>query len=228
VSSRRPQYAVAVDLAVLTVREGALHVLLVERGKKPYLGQLALPGGFVEPDEDLDAAAERELEEETGLRPGAAHLEQLRSYGAVDRDPRMRVITIAYLVLMPDLPLPKAGGDARAARWVPVDEALSSGLAFDHDVIFAEALERARSTLEYSTRATAFCGPEFTISDLRQVYETVWGRQLDPGNFSRKVTGVDGFLISTGRRSRDGGRPAALYRAGPATVLHPAILREGR
>jgi 8-oxo-dGTP diphosphatase len=229
VTDRGPDAAVAVDLAVLTVRDDALQILMIERGTEPFLGRLALPGGFVERNESLDAAAGRELREETGLRPGQLHLEQLRAYGEPDRDPRMRIVSVCFLALMPDLPLPTAGGDARAARWMPVDDVLGGErpLAFDHRRIIGDAVERARGLLEYSTLGAAFCADRFAISDLRRIYEIVWGQRLDPGNFSRKVTGVEGFLVPTGEHSRDGGRPAALYRRGPATTLHPPLLRAG-
>lgn len=227
-----PEVAIAVDLAVLTVRTGALQILLVERGIEPYLGMFALPGGFLaSTTEDIDAAAARELTEETGLRPHGLHLEQLRTYGASDRDPRRRVITVCYLAFVPDLPSPVAGGDAHASVWTPVEKVLRkrAKLAFDHKKIIADAVERARSKLEYTTLAAGFCAPTFTVSDLRQVYEIVWGEELDPRNFHRKVTGVEGFLVPTGERTtRQGGRPAALYRKGPAQLLHPAILRSSR
>jgi 8-oxo-dGTP diphosphatase len=228
-SWRAPKIAITVDLAVLTVRDEQLQILLVERAIKPYRGQLALPGGFLASKaEDIDTAAARELAEETGIEATRLHLEQLRTYGAPDRDPRGRVVTVCYLALMPDLPAPTAGGDARAARWVPVDTALDSDvpIAFDHRTIIADAVERARSKLEYTTLGAAFCAADFTVNELRRVYETVWGHALDPRNFHRKVTGVDGFLVATGERStRDGGRPAALYRRGPAALMHPPILR---
>jgi 8-oxo-dGTP diphosphatase len=217
-----PAVAVTVDLVVLTVREDALCALVVQRGEEPFAGREALPGGFVRPDEDLSEAAARELAEETGLRPG--HLEQLGSYGAPGRDPRMRVVTVAHLALVPDQPAPIAGTDAAAARWAPVDEL--TGLAFDHDRVLADGVERARAKLEYAPLATAFCPPEFTVAELRRVYEVVWGRPLDPRNFHRKVTGAAGFLEATGTTTtRDGGRPAQLYRRGPATLLHPPLLR---
>ncbi|MFE6610555.1 NUDIX domain-containing protein [Amycolatopsis sp. NPDC057786] len=221
--------AVAVDLAVLTVREHALHVMVVERATPPYLGQLALPGGFLEDGEDLDQAAWRELAEETGLDAARLHIRQFRSYGAPDRDPRGRVVSVCYVALMPDLPLPVAGGDARAAHWNPVTELLDSPdrLAFDHHQLLTDAVEHARESLSHTTLAASFCPPEFTIAQLRAVYEIVWGIELDPANFHRKVTGVPGFLIATGSKAAGtGGRPAALYRVGPATRLHPAILRE--
>ena len=217
--------AVTVDVVVLTIRDDQLQVLLVERGVEPFRGALALPGGFIHDDEDAEPAARRELAEETALDDGRMHLEQLNAYGAPDRDPRGRIITVAYLAIAPSLPTPVAGSDARAARWVPVEEI--EGLAFDHDQILADGLERARSKLESTTLATAFCADTFTIGELRRVYEVVWGIALDPRNFNRKVTSTDGFVLPTGEtRSQDTGRPAALYRRGPATTLYPAVLRE--
>ncbi|RSN52672.1 NUDIX hydrolase [Amycolatopsis sp. WAC 04182] len=219
--------AVAVDLAILTVRDKQLQVLTVERGTPPFQGACALPGGYVE-DEDLSAAAARELQEETGLDADKLHIEQFGAYGAPDRDPRGRVVSIAYLALMPDLPLPSAGGDARSAHWIPVGKLLAEPerLAFDHHQILTDAVERARAKLEDTTLAPAFCPDEFTVAELREVYETVWGHALHPGNFRRKVTGAEDFLIPTGERTiRSGGRAAALYRRGPAERLIPAILR---
>ena len=239
--SAYPPFAVTVDLVVLTVRRHALCALVVRRGEQPFQGRWALPGGFVRGDEDLAGAAARELAEETGLcahdpaAPGAgngAHLEQLATYGDPQRDPRMRVVSVAHLVLAPDLPAPRAGGDANSARWAPVDELLeapdqaSAGLAFDHATILADGVERARSKIEYSSLATAFCPPEFTVGELRRVYEAVWGVALDPRNFHRKVTGTPGFLVPAGgTTTRQGGRPAQLFRAGGATLLNPPMLR---
>src|SRR5688500_11574473 len=130
-----PEFSVTADLVVLTVRGAELQVLLVRRGVEPYLGAWALPGGFVHADEDLDAAAVRELHEETGLTAPGAHLEQLASYGTPDRDPRGRVVTVAYLALLPDLPTPVAGSDAAGAAWVALPVA---DLAFDHARILAD------------------------------------------------------------------------------------------
>ena len=214
---------------------------MVRRGEPPFQGFWALPGGFVRPDEGLIEAAARELAEETGLRthgapgqgPGVgAHLEQLATYGDPQRDPRMRVVSVAHLALAPDLPTPRPGGDVRSARWAPVEELLGSGkddgllLAFDHTRILADGVERARSKIEYSSLATAFCPEEFTVGELRRVYESVWGVALDPRNFHRKVTGTPGFLVPAGgTTTRQGGRPAQLFRAGSATVLNPPMLR---
>ena len=222
-----PPFAVTVDLVVLTVRDDALQALLVTRGEEPFAGRKALPGGFVRPDEDLPRAASRELTEETGVRRIPAHLEQLATYGAPDRDPRMRVVSVAYLVLAPRLPDPRAGGDAAAAAWVPVSQALTEDLAFDHATILRDGVERARSKLEYTSLATAFCPPEFTVSELRKVYEAVWGVPIDPRNFHRKLTSTPGLLENTGHSLIDGpGRPATLYRRGRTTQLMPPITRE--
>ncbi|MFI1017298.1 NUDIX hydrolase [Streptomyces sp. NPDC020965] len=228
-----PPFAVTVDLAVFTVREQRLHVLLVRRGEDPYLGAWALPGGFVRPDESAGAAALRELAEETGLSRRVVerhHLEQLRTYSEPDRDPRMRVVSVAYTALLPDLPEPHGGGDAAHAQWMPLRPA--TGLAFDHDRILADAHDRIGAKLEYTCLATSFCPPEFTIGELRRVYETVWGVELDPPNFRRKVLATPGFVQAVEgppRRTGGRGKPAALYTAGAATTLRPPLLRpEGR
>ncbi len=220
--------AITVDLVVLTVRQDRLAVLAVRRGVAPFKGRWALPGGFVGEDEDLIDAAARELEEETGVSAVRAHLEQLATYGAPRRDPRGRVVSTAYLALLPDLPSPTAGTDAAEARWLPADDLLDrpGQLAFDHHRILSDGVERARAKLEYSPLAAAFCEEEFTVAELRRVYEAVWGRPLDPRNFHRKVSGTPGFVEPTGRTTtRDGGRPAQLFRRGTAPLLHPALLR---
>jgi 8-oxo-dGTP diphosphatase len=227
---RARDVSVTVDLAIFTVREDELQVLLITRGNEPFLGAPALPGGYVRDGETLDEAALRELSEETGVNGRQLHLEQLQAFGAPDRDPRGRVITVAYLALGPDLPDPEAGTDARMAYWAPVETALSwrAKLAFDHADILSEALEQARSKLEYTTVAAAFCADLFSIGDLRHIYETVWGVTLDPSNFRRKVTRAESFLEPTDeRRHAETGRPAALYRRGPARLLSPPLLRRG-
>lgn len=217
-------FLVTVDLVVLTIRSGSLHVLLVRRGVLPYRGRWALPGGFVLPDEDLSVAAERELAEETGVAGAAGHLEQLATYGAPKRDPRGRVVTVAYLALVPDLPPPVAGSDAAAAAWH--DVASPPRLAFDHARILADGVERARAKLEYTSLAAAFCPPEFTVAQLREVYEAVWGAPLDPRNFHRKVTSTAGFVDAIGASTGGGrGRPARLFRRGRAETLYPPLLR---
>ncbi|MFI9048624.1 NUDIX domain-containing protein [Streptomyces sp. NPDC053427] len=281
--------AVTVDIVVLTLRQGALHILLVERGGRPFKGAWALPGGFVQAGrESLDEAAARELAEETGLDAAhleRVHLEQLGSYGDPGRDPRMPVVTVAYLAFAPDLPEARAGSDASAAAWIPVaglglgaaggfaagdtpastepdaarprppeqgpghgidgggsvprpdDSQEAPGrtalpLAFDHARIVTDGLDRARAKLEYTPLATAFLGEEFTIVELRGVYEAIWGSPLHAGNFHRKVLSVPGFVESTGataaRGGARGGPRARLYRAGDARLLHPALLRPDR
>ena len=226
-----PPFAVTVDMVLLKVTDGRFSVLLVERDTHPFRGFIALPGGFVQPAEDLDAAAVRRLEQETGVRRSAAYVEQLGAFGAPDRDPRMRVVSVAYLVFAPDLPAPHPGAGARSVAWVPVDDVATDRLAFDHARVLATGVERARAKLEYTPLAAAFCDEELTVADLRRVYEAVWGRPLDPRNFHRKVTGTPGFLEPVGRPAKvgpEGGRPAALYRRGTATLLHPAMLRPPR
>lgn len=214
-----------VDLVILTVREDLLQVLVIERAHDPYRGHSALPGGFLRAAESLREAAVRELAEETGLDGNALHLEQFATYGDPDRDPRGRVVTVAYLAIAPDLPIPTAGSDAHTARWIPVEKVRHT-LAFDHPQILEDAVERARTRLEHTTLATAFCPSMFTIGELRRVYEVVWGTRLDPRNFSRKVAHTDGFVIPTDtKRVLGTGRPAALYRRGPARILNPPLLR---
>ncbi|CAL9403373.1 NUDIX hydrolase [Streptomyces sp. enrichment culture] len=223
-------FAVTVDLAVLTLRTGALHVLLVERGQEPYAGRWALPGGFLLPEESAEEAARRELAEETGLADVTGlHLEQLRTYSEPGRDPRMRVVSVAFAALLPGPPEPHGGGDAAEARWVPYGEA--QGLAFDHDRILADARDRVGAKLEYTCLATAFCPPEFTLGELQQVYETVWGTALDRPNFRRKVLATPGFVEpvpGAARLTKGRGKPAAVYRAGPAATLRPPLLRAPR
>ena len=225
-----PPFAVTVDIVVMTITESDLRVLLIRRAIPPFRDSWALPGGFVRPDEDLDTAAARELVEETSISQEPEHLEQFGTYGHPDRDPRMRVVSVGYWAIVPDLPTPKGGSDAAYAELVPVAE-LESGrirLAFDHDRIVADGIARARSRLEDTTIATRFCPPEFTISDLRRVYDAVWDSELDPGNFQRKVKQTAGFLkpIKQTTRSGDkGGRPAALWTRGPAESLSPPLTR---
>jgi 8-oxo-dGTP diphosphatase len=215
-----PRIGVSVDLVILTVRAGQLTTLVWRRDSEPYGGMVALPGGFIRLDEDLPAAAGRVLAERAGLPGELVHLEQLRSYGYPNRDPTRRAVSVAYLGLAPDLPAP----EQPQMSWQPV--AALSEMAFDHERILTDGIERARSKLEYTALAAAFCRDEFTVAELRRVYEIVWGTALDPRNFHRKVTGAERFLVETGSvTSSGGGRPAQLYRRGSAVLLHPPMLR---
>lgn len=223
-----PPFAVTVDIVVLTIKDDRLTVVLVERGAPPFQGSWALPGGFVRIEEDLETAATRELVEETGLDYEPRFLSQFGVYGDPDRDPRMRVVSVGFVAFLPEVPAPEGGSDAAAAFLAPVDEVLADPkrLAFDHHRILTDAVEHARRSLETTTAATAFLPPRFTIGDLHRVYETAWGTSLDPGNFQKKVVDIDGFVIPTGEvRKGPRGRPAELYRAGPARTLDRPIRR---
>jgi 8-oxo-dGTP diphosphatase len=227
-----PAFAVTVDVVVLTMAEGLLHVLLVCRGEAPYEGAWAIPGGFKRPAETLDHAAERELREETGV-DGASLLTQFGAYGDPGRDPRMNVVTVGYVAVLRDVGEVEGGSDAAAAALLPVADVLGGRvpLAFDHERIVRDAVERVRHELEVSGLATAFVGPTFTLAELRAVYEAVWGVQLDAANFRRRVVADPRWVIPTGERTQpgpSGGRPAELYRAGDAWEHGGPIHRAGR
>jgi len=218
--SKFPAFAVTVDVVILTMSDGALHVLLVRRDQAPFEGMWAIPGGFKHPTETLDEAATRELSEETSVQ-AASLLTQFGSYGDPGRDPRMNVVTVGYLAVMRDVGAVAAGTDAAEATLMPVSEVLGGSvpLAFDHDRILRDAIDRVRVELEVSGVATAFVGPTFTLAELRAVYEAVWGVHLDGANFRRSVVAEDGWVIPTGRRARPGaagGKPAELFKAGRA------------
>ena len=226
-----PPFHVSCDVVALTVRDGALAVLLVTRDAEPYAGRLALPGGYAHVDEGLEAAAFRQLAAAAGVSRRDVVLEQLATYGAPDRDPRARVVSVAWLALGARLPDTRAATDAVDARWVPADVALATRtrLAFDHRAILRDGVERVRARLEYTGSAAALCGATFTVADLHAVYEAVWGASLDRANFHRKVTGAEGFLTPTGEMREGGrGRPARVFRGNSAVTLSPPILRGDR
>ena len=219
-ASKFPAFAVTVDIVILTMADGMLHVLLVRRGEEPFEGMWAIPGGFKRPDETLDEAARRELSEETGIDVPSL-LTQFGAYSDPGRDPRMNVVTVAYLAVLRDVGAIVAGTDAADAALVPVSDILEERieLAFDHQRIVRDAIKRVCVELEVSGIATALVGTTFTMAELRTVYEAIWGVQLDAANFRRSIVSEDGWVIPTGRTAPPGpggGRPAELYRAGRA------------
>jgi 8-oxo-dGTP diphosphatase len=239
------------DVCIFTIRDGLLQILLIRRADHPYQGYWCLPGGFVgaansreDGGESSYDAAYRELAEETGLETFTGHLEQLRTYDEPGRDPRGKVVTVAYVAVAPGLPDPTAGSDAADARYWPIVDldldaqqaAYRAGrpytgdapvLGFDHSIIASDALERVRSKLEYTTLATRFLPEPFTLPDLRRVYAAVWGAAPDLANFRRKVLSTDGFVVPDAGRAEPGGpgRPPALDRRGDADMLFPPLLR---
>ena len=225
-----PPVALSVDLVVFAVAGGPLHSVLVRRGVHPFKGGLALPGGFVGVRESAEQAAFRELAEETGLDLGRlpVHVEQLATYSDPDRDPRMRVVSVAHLALLATdgqaLPALSAGSDAVAAEWHPVHEVLGSPMAFDHASILRDGLERLSGKLGYTTVAARLVPEEFTMTQLRTVYEATWNTRLAAGNFTRKMLP---HLHDTGRKSKAAtGAPAALFTA-TERHIHPPMSRPG-
>jgi 8-oxo-dGTP diphosphatase len=197
---------VTVDIVIFTIRESALKVLLIRRGIPPFKGRMAVPGGFVHRDESLQHAALRELKEETGVRD--VYLEQLYSFGDPRRDPRGRVVTVAYYALIPgDHPL-RAGSDASAAAWWPVKKL--PPLAFDHRAIVDYALERLRNKLEYTTVGFQLLPRKFSLPELQAVYEAILGKSLDKRNFRKKMD-LLGILKPLNQWRKTGRKPARLY-----------------
>jgi ADP-ribose pyrophosphatase YjhB (NUDIX family) len=198
---------VTVDIVIFTIQQGVLKVLLVKRRIAPFIGQFAIPGGFVHEDEDLDQAAVRELKEETGVSD--VYLEQLYSFGRPDRDPRGRVVTVAYFALISADQKLKAGSDAAEAKWYRMDDLPK--LAFDHATIVNYALERLRNKLEYTTVGFQLLPEKFTLTELQEVYEAILGNHLDKRNFRRKMS-ILKILKPIPEYRRGGQRPAQLYR----------------
>ena len=199
---------VTVDIVIFTLREDTLQVLVVKRGVPPFEGQYAIPGGFIRGDESLEEAALRELHEETGVRN--VFLEQLYTFGDPKRDPRGRVITVAYYALIASDKLSLvAGADAAEAQWFPASGV--PALAFDHNSILNYALERLRNKLEYTTVGFQLLPEKFTLGELQAVYEAILGRPLDKRNFRRKL-GLLGILKPLRKWQRTGRKPAQLFR----------------
>jgi 8-oxo-dGTP diphosphatase len=198
---------VTVDIVILTIQDQQLKVLLVKRGIPPFEKQYALPGGFVLHNESLEDAALRELREETGTID--VYLEQLYTFGAPDRDPRGRVVTVAYYALVPPGNSPLvAGTDAAEARWVAVKDIPK--LAFDHRKIVDTAITRLRNKLEYTTVGFELLPRKFTLAQLQEMYEIILAKPLDKRNFRRKIEGI-GLLKALDEWHRTGRKPARLY-----------------
>ncbi len=202
-----PKPSVTVDVVIITLRGEELQVLLVKRDLAPYKGRWAIPGGFVHIDESLEAAARRELREETGVAD--VYLEQLYTFGDPGRDPRGRVISVAYIALVPAPLAVEAGSDAREARWWPLSKL--PALAFDHDKILQLALTRLRYKIEYSAVGFRLLPECFTLSELQRAYEIILGEPLDKRNFRRRI--MEAKVIESTDDIRAGeGRPARMYR----------------
>ena len=208
-----PHPAVTTDIVIFTIRQDELKVLLIKRALPPFQREWALPGGFVNLDESLEAGARRELEEETGVK--GVYLEQLYTFGAPDRDPRERVITVAYYALIPSDKIEiRAASDAEGVSWFGMHEL--PDLAFDHGHILKAAHERLAAKLEYSTIAFQFMPQAFTLTDLQQVYELILGEPVDKRNFRKRILSLN-LVTETGKERKTGAhRPAKLYR-----VIHP-------
>jgi len=209
-SSGYDRPSVTVDIVIFTLQNRELHVLLVRRKRRPHEGRWAIPGGFLNNDETLEQAARRELEEETGVRD--IYLEQLYTFGDPKRDPRGRVISVAYIALVSaDKQTLHASNASTEVRWFPVRR-LPGPLAFDHDAILATGLERLRSKLEYTTLAFQLLPEVFSILELKHIYEMILGEEsIDKGNFYRKIKDAN-ILEDTGMRREGRGRPTTLYR----------------
>ena len=228
-TSEFPFVYLCADVACFSLRaDEGLSILLIKRGQAPYRGRWALPGGFVDENEDAAKAARRELKEETGLVVGRRPFLHLGAYSAPRRDPRHRVVSMSYWTTATSDVEALAADDAADVRWWSVAEALSAKrLAFDHATIVADAYDALGRSMETSTLASSLLGEEFTIAQLRAVYEAVWGRPLDPGNFQRKVLGTPGFVVDSGwRTSGSRGRPATLYHPGGGGEIWPPMSRQ--
>lgn len=202
---------VAVDIVVFTVISGQLHILLIRRGKEPFYGEYALPGGFVEDDESLENAALRELSEETNVKN--IFIKKLTAYGDVKRDPRCRIITIAFMALI-DAEKFKveahAHHDAILAEWKHVHSVKK--LAFDHNKILENALDELRYEVQTTNIAAQLLPEKFTLGELQALYETIIGESIDKRNFRKRLKALD-ILVATSEIKMDGAhRPALLYK----------------
>lgn len=199
---------VVVDIIIFTFEGDALKVLLIKRKVLPFVGKWAIPGGFVRKKESLRHAAERELREETGVRAG--YLEQLYTFGDPKRDPRGRVVTVAYFALIPRGKMKvRSGSDAKDASFFPMRRL--PALAFDHKKILAYALTRLRNKIQYTNIAWSLLPKTFTLGEIQDLYEAIWGRHLDKRNFRKKMLSLK--LLKALPRMRRGlrQRPARLF-----------------
>ena len=203
-----PRAALTVDCVVFGFDESELKVLLIQRALDPFKGKWALPGGFVRGDEPLDDAARRELEEEAGLKD--IFLEQLYTFGAVNRDPRERVVSVAYYALVKlTAHETRAATDAADAQWFPISQLPK--LAFDHGDIFETALARLKGKVRYQPIGFELLPPKFTLSQLQHLYEAVLGTELDKRNFRKKVLGFDLLMPLKETQMTGRHRPAQLF-----------------
>ncbi len=210
-----PRPAVTTDVVLITLRERRLQVLLIRRANAPFAGNWALPGGFLDMDETLSNCARRELAEETGITTETVHMEQLHAFGAPQRDPRGRVVSVAYLALACGATLPAvvAASDAAEAAWFELDELPT--LAFDHARIVQCGQDRLQTHLHDGSAARHLLPRYFTLSELQHLYEQLQGHALDKRNFRKRVL-TRGLVESTGRLRRTGkSRPAREYRMTP-------------
>ena len=208
-SYKYPHPAVSVDIVVFTIRDNQLKLLLIRRANSPHKGKWALPGGFVDITEGLDEAASRELQEETGV--SSVYLEQLYTFGKPKRDPRERVITVAYYALIPsDKMQLQAATDAAAVGWFGMNELPK--LAFDHADIVSMAHQRLVSKLDYSTLAFQFLSESFTLHELQDVYQIICQQELDKRNFRKWILSLEQIVETGEKRTGEAHRPAKLYK----------------
>ena len=222
---------ISMEIVLFSINSEKLHVLLSKRVTPPFLDFWTIPNGILRMDigergEDPDRTVPSKLKETTGLADDIKYFEQLKTYAAPDRDPReQRVISIAYLGIGAGLVDSYERKSSGQYMFIPVDEIINSSektMAFDHYNIFLDSIKRLKAKIGYSPIATHFCSEEFTIRELRRVYEIIWDTTLDPGNFQKKVLSSPDFLVRKDKNaesSTTGGRPAKLYSASTEALL---------